>query len=108
MPIPVIIYQEDMEGRTIDKVGGQIDILPTLYDLFNIKSSSYFGESMLDGEEGDALILKGDYGSQMKINGEGKVEGFSPEDQKEIDLSDQVIRSDYFEKIEKEVKKEDD
>ncbi|MDQ7861602.1 hypothetical protein RCO48_13155 [Peribacillus frigoritolerans] len=58
MPIPVIIYQEDMEGRTIDKVAGQIDILPTLYDLFNIKSSSYFGESMLDGEEGDALILK--------------------------------------------------
>lgn len=108
MPIPVIIYQEDMEGRTIDKVAGQIDILPTLYDLFNIKSSSYFGESMLDGEEGDALILKGDYGSQMKINGEGKVEGFSPEDQKEIDLSDQVIRSDYFKKIEKEVKKEDD
>jgi phosphoglycerol transferase MdoB-like AlkP superfamily enzyme len=108
MPTPVIIYQEDMEGRTIDKVAGQIDILPTLYDLFNIKSSSYFGESMLDGEEGDALILKGDYGSQMKINGEGKVEGFSPEDQKEIDLSDQVIRSDYFKKIEKEVKKEDD
>ncbi|MCY9005298.1 LTA synthase family protein [Peribacillus frigoritolerans] len=108
MPIPVIIYQEEMEGRTIDKVAGQIDILPTLYDLFNIKSSSYFGESMLDGEEGDALILKGDYGSQMKINGEGKVEGFSPEDQKEIDLSDQVIRSDYFKKIEKEVKKEDD
>ncbi|CRH73292.1 Uncharacterised protein [Chlamydia trachomatis] len=63
---------------------------------------------MLDGEEGDALILKGDYGSQMKINGEGKVEGFSPKDQKEIDLSDQVIRSDYFKKIEKEVKKEDD
>jgi len=44
----------------------------------------------------------------MKINGEGRAEGFSPQDQKEIDLSDQVIRSDYFKKIEKEVKKEDD
>jgi phosphoglycerol transferase MdoB-like AlkP superfamily enzyme len=108
MPIPVIIYQEDMEGRTIDKVAGQIDILPTLYDLFNIKSSSYFGESMLNGQEGDALVLKGDYGSQMKINGEGKVDGFSPVDQKEIDLSDQVIRSDYFKQIGKKVKKEDD
>ncbi|RRN74912.1 LTA synthase family protein [Peribacillus simplex] len=96
MPIPLIIYQEDMEGRTINKVGGQVDILPTLYDLLNIKSSSYFGESMLNGEDGEALILKGDYGSQMKINGEGKVEGFSPEDQKEVDLSDQVIRTDYF------------
>ncbi|MFE4129381.1 LTA synthase family protein [Peribacillus sp. YIM B13482] len=96
MPIPLIIYQEGMEGRTINKVGGQVDILPTLYDLLNIKSSSYFGESMLNGEDGDALILKGDYGSQMKINGKGKVEGFSPEDQKEVDLSDQVIRTDYF------------
>ncbi|MGE7761834.1 LTA synthase family protein [Peribacillus sp. NPDC097895] len=96
MPIPVIIYQEDMEGRTIDKVAGQVDILPTLYDLFNIKSFSYFGGSMLNGEEGDALILKGDYGSQMKINGKGKAVEFLPEDQKEIDLSDQVIRSDYF------------
>ncbi|MDM5451390.1 LTA synthase family protein [Peribacillus simplex] len=96
MPIPLIIFQEDMEGRTINKVGGQVDILPTLYDLLNIKSSSYFGESMLNGEDGDALILKGDYGSQMKINGKGKVEGFSPEDQKEVDLSDQVIRTDYF------------
>ncbi|CAH0238843.1 Lipoteichoic acid synthase 2 [Peribacillus sp. Bi96] len=96
MPIPVIIYQEDMEGRTIDKVAGQVDILPTLYDLFNIKSFSYFGESMLNGEEGGALILKGDYGSQMKINGEGKAVELLPEDQREINLSDQVIRSDYF------------
>lgn len=45
MPIPLIIFQEDMEGRTINKVGGQVDILPTLYDLLNIKSSSYFGRA---------------------------------------------------------------
>ncbi|PJN89162.1 LTA synthase family protein [Bacillus sp. mrc49] len=96
MPIPVIIYQQDMEGKTIDKVAGQVDILPTLYDLFDIQSSSYFGESMLNGKAGRALILKGDYGSQMKINAEGKVEEFSPKDQREIDLSDQVIITDYF------------
>lgn len=96
MPIPVIMYQQDMEGKTIDKVAGQVDILPTLYDLFGIKSSTYFGESMLNGKEGRALILKGDYGSQMKINAEGKVEEFSPKDQREIDLSDQVIITDYF------------
>ncbi|MCK1994481.1 LTA synthase family protein [Peribacillus muralis] len=96
MPIPVIIYQQDMEGKTIEKVAGQVDILPTLYDLFDIKSSTYFGESMLNGEKGGALILKGDYGSQMKINAEGRVEEISPKDQKEIDLSDQVIITDYF------------
>ncbi|WMX55486.1 LTA synthase family protein [Peribacillus sp. R9-11] len=96
MPIPVIIYQEDIQGRTIDKVAGQVDILPTLYDLLGIQSSSFFGETMLNGEEGEALILKGDYGAQMKINGKGRVEEFLPEDQKDVDMSDQVIRSDYF------------
>ncbi|MGE7875987.1 LTA synthase family protein [Peribacillus muralis] len=96
MPIPVIMYQQDMEGKTIEKVAGQVDILPTLYDLFDIKSSTYFGESMLNGEAGGALIMKGDYGSQMKINAAGRVEEFSPKDQKEIDLSDLVILTDYF------------
>ncbi|WP_285767877.1 LTA synthase family protein [Peribacillus sp. SI8-4] len=99
MPIPVIIYQQDMEGKTIDKVAGQVDILPTLYDLFDIKSSSYFGQSMLNGEKGSALILKGDYGTQMKINAAGKVEKITPKDQKEMDLSDQVILTDYFKQL---------
>ena len=46
--VPVWIYTgSELEGRTIEKAGGQIDILPTILDLMGIHHPYVMGKSLL-------------------------------------------------------------
>lgn len=44
--VPFIIYSEGFEGQTIDTIGGQIDILPTLSYLLGVDKDKYANSSV--------------------------------------------------------------
>ena len=84
------------EGKTIDTIGGQVDILPTLSYLFGVDSSKYdnstLGRNLLNTNKNFAVL------STRKIISTG----LSEEEQQymidSLDLSDKLIRANYFRK----------
>ncbi|OOE14433.1 LTA synthase family protein [Fictibacillus arsenicus] len=52
--IPLFIHAPGIEAKEIDKTGGQIDIMPTLLDLFGIDEQKYhhMGHNLLNDQEG--------------------------------------------------------
>lgn len=96
LKVPLIIYSKGMEGKTIDTIGGQVDILPTLSYLFGVDSSKYdnstLGRNLLNTNKSFAVL------STRKIISTG----LSEEEQQymidSLDLSDKLIRSNYFRK----------
>lgn len=100
-PIPLIIYKPTMEGKMFDTVGGQIDIFPTVASIMGIDLTKYsgvtMGNNLLGQENGTVILPKGDYlKSGIVITSEG-VETLSEEHNLTLDVSDLIIRGNYFE-----------
>ncbi len=55
--VPLWIY-DGKEGKVIDKIGGQIDIMPTILDLYGLEHPYILGKTLLNGE--DAYAVKRD------------------------------------------------
>lgn len=76
-----------------DEVMGQIDMYPTLLNLLQLDGYYWtgLGESILNPEKKGFAV-----GSQMNVEGEG----YSPEDEdfakEAYDISDEMIRFNYF------------
>lgn len=95
--IPLIIYHKGMEGRELKVNGGQIDVLPTLAYAFGIDESKYknsaLGRNLLNTNKNFVLLADG------TIKGR---ESLSPEElqsiQSSFDISDKLLRTDYFKK----------
>lgn len=94
--VPLIIYSKGMNGQVIDKIGGQADTLPTLAYLFGIPKEKYalssFGRNLLNTNK-DYVVLSTRKVISKNINKE--------EEQlllDSIDLSDKLIRANYFKK----------
>lgn len=94
--VPLIIYSKDLNGKTIETLGGQVDTLPTLAYLFGAEKEDYahtsIGRNLLNTKK-DFTVLDT---RRIKSN------NMSPEEQNEmlkaIDLSDKLIRANYFKK----------
>jgi len=95
--VPFLIYDKSLaSGKTFDTIGGQIDIMPTMLYMLGIDNSKYentvLGRNLLNTNKSYAVIT----------NGTIKGENLTPEDNKQLgnvlDLSDKMIRSDYFNK----------
>lgn len=72
--VPLWIYNGGEEGNTIDKIGGQVDILPTILDLMGLEHPYMLGKNLLNSNAGYAvkrdgtIILDGYYyDSQEKV-----------------------------------------
>lgn len=54
----LIIYNSNIENINVDKVGMGVDVLPTIYNLFNIKYDSrlYAGSDLLSDSEGMVIL----------------------------------------------------
>ncbi len=71
-----ILYNSDMENVNISKVGSSIDVLPTIYNLFNLKYDSrlIIGTDLLSTSDGLAMFDNRswvtDYGSYFTTMGE--------------------------------------
>ncbi len=64
--VPLWIYTGFEEGRTIEKVGGQVDILPTILDLMGVENPYTMGKNLLLDEPGycvkwDGSVIFDDY-----------------------------------------------
>lgn len=93
--LPLIIYSKGSTGEKVDKIGGQIDVMPTLCSLLGVDKSKYenttFGRNLLNTNRNYALLSNG------KIMGQSTLSKTDLEMlEKSFELSDKVIRTDYF------------
>ncbi|MDF9867750.1 lipoteichoic acid synthase [Bacilli bacterium PM5-3] len=95
--VPVLIYSKDIEkGEVVSKVGGQIDIMPTVLSLLGIDENEYInsamGNNLLSSKKGYAIdrngTIYGDYTDKENVNNI----------KKSINISELIIRSNYFSK----------
>ncbi|PRR83201.1 LTA synthase family protein [Clostridium vincentii] len=95
--VPFLIYDKSLtSGKTFDTIGGQIDIMPTMLYMLGIDNSEYentvLGRNLLNTAKSYAITT----------NGTIKGENLTSEDNKQLgnilQLSDKMIRSDYFNK----------
>lgn len=99
--------------KTIKDVNSQLDILPTLLNLFGISyyPNYYLGRDILDNDfmslvyfpdgswyNGSTYVTNGEYqsGKKMKTT---KINEINELVKKKIDLNDAVLKSNYFSKI---------
>lgn len=95
--VPLLIYDKSLpSGKTFDTIGGQIDIMPTMLYMLGIDNSKY--ENTVLGRN----LLNTDKSYAVTTNGTIKGENLTSEDNKQLgnilELSDKMIRSDYFNK----------
>jgi len=92
--IPLIIYSKGLIGQSIDAIGGEIDLLPTISYLMGIDQKDYentaMGRNLL--KTGKSFVVL-DTGTCMNEN-------LSKEEQdnaiKGLDIADKMISSNYF------------
>jgi lipoteichoic acid synthase len=111
--VPLWIFNgQDGEGRTIEKTGGQIDILPTVLDLMGLSHPYALGESLLNDKPGyvvkrdGTVIIEGYYYDNQEkvlydIESKKAVEDSSvmsiiSEKQKELVVSDLILKKDLL------------
>lgn len=94
--IPFIIYSKGIHGKKLSINGGQVDTLPTLAYLFGADKNQYedeaIGRNLLNTNK-DYTVL-----STRKFLGKESKEGERDKMLSIIDLSDKLIRGDYFKK----------
>lgn len=101
-PIPFLIYHPDIKGETRETIGGQVDILPTTLYMLGLDhkySKWLMGKNLFAEQSGSAVIPHGDYAQKpIFITAEHIRSGLSKEQQEALDVSDLIIRGDYFKK----------
>ena len=112
----LILYNSKVEHQVIDKVSTQLDVLPTLYNLFNIKYDSrlIMGKDIFSNSEGIAyftdrswITSKGRYNASIGrfIPNEGVevdndyVKMINNEVSSRINLSKLIMENDYYRKV---------
>ena len=90
--VPLIIYDKELSGKEIKTYGGQVDFLPTISYLLGIDESEYIdtamGRNLLNTNENFAVLTTGEYRGDNKKEKKEKL--------KSLNLSDKMIRSNYF------------
>jgi len=111
--VPLWIYTgEGLEGKTIEKTGGQIDILPTVLDLMGLSHPYGLGKSLLNENpgylvkrDGTVILDRYYYDNQEKViydtQSKAKAENSLlmseiSEKQKELVVSDLILKKDLL------------
>lgn len=96
LKVPLIIYSKDLQGKTVDTIGGQVDLLPTLSYLFGSKEEDYLytsvGRNLLNTEKNFAVLSTG------KVVSKDMDEAQQQNMLKSIEISDKIIRGNFFKK----------
>lgn len=92
--VPLFIYEKGYTGEVVDTIGGQVDLLPTLAYVMGIEKEKYestsFGRNLLNTKRNFAVLANGKYIGE-KTNDKEEQNAV-----KGIELSDKIIRSNYF------------
>ena len=85
-----ILWNNKMETIKIDKVGSQIDVLPTLYNLFGVKYDSrlIIGKDILSTEPGLAI-----FGNRSWVSDKGK---YFSQSKKFVPNEEKSVSNDYI------------
>ncbi len=111
-----ILWNSEMENKTIDKVGSQIDVMPTIYNVFGINYDSrlFIGNDILSTTPGLAMFGnrswvsdKGTYFSASRTfvpadgeeNDEEYVKAMNQIVNNRITMSKLIIENNYYSKI---------
>ncbi|MBE3593577.1 MAG: sulfatase-like hydrolase/transferase [Candidatus Carbobacillus altaicus] len=99
-PIPLVIYHPSIEGKTFSTVGGQVDILPTIFELMGISEERYnyfaMGKNLFSADGGYAVLPGGDYADRAWITPDGVTRALPEEVEGWLNLADLIHRADYF------------
>lgn len=91
--IPLLIYYKGLKGETIDTIGGQIDLMPTLCYLLGAEKSKYentvMGKNLLNTKYSYALLANGSVVGNLDNKKNQAVKN-------SIGIADKIIRSNYF------------
>lgn len=93
--VPFIIYDKSLtSGTTLDTIGGQIDIMPTMLYMLGVDNSKYansaLGRNLLNTERNYSIITNGTIkGTDLTSEDEEQLKNI-------LELSDKMIRADYF------------
>ena len=111
--VPFFIFCPTLEPQTVTKVTGAIDIVPTITNLFGIKSEYYLGNDAFDPSyKGFVHFPDGSwYDGEIFYTPSTDISSFTPEEQEYItqiskniieinEINDCVVISDYFKKSE--------
>lgn len=92
--VPLLIYSKDIKGQKIETIGGHADTLPTLAYLFGIPKEEYaytsVGRNLLNTNKNYTVL------STREIRSINMSEAEEAEMLKALDLSDKLIRANYF------------
>jgi len=91
--IPFILYSKDFKKEEFKTIGGQVDFMPTLCYMMGIDNSKYLttiGRNLLNTNK-DFVVL-----SSGKVLGKYKDKAEKQRIINGLDISDKLIRSDYF------------
>ena len=107
---PFIIWSNGQIKKTVKDVNSQLDVLPTLLNLFGIKynEANYIGRDIFskdydplvffpDGSwyNGSTYIANGEYLKGKKMSSE-KIEYYNKLVKDKMNLNDAVLKSNYF------------
>jgi phosphoglycerol transferase MdoB-like AlkP superfamily enzyme len=88
------MYQKDLNGETIQTIGGQIDLMPTLAYVMGVNKEDYeqtaMGRNLLNTNKNFAVLANGKYIGDKKSDKEEQ------ESINGLDIADKLLRSNYF------------
>lgn len=88
--IPLIVYGKGLPSKTVETIGGHIDIMPTISYLLGVETgNTVMGRNLLNTNR-DATVIKGN-----------EIKGNPTQEEKEkllqaYDIADYIIKNDYF------------
>lgn len=111
-----ILYNSAMETVKVEKVGSQIDVMPTLYNLFGLKYDSrlFIGNDILSTEPGLAIMSDNSWVSDegyyvastskftqtsSKVLDEEYVKNMNADVRSRTSMSNNIIAKDYYSKV---------
>lgn len=98
--IPFIIYNPTITGASIDTVGGQIDVLPTLVHIMGLAeekiSDSAMGTNLLTRKEGATIIPSGDYLKKAAFITQDQVHELGEQHLEALNVSRLIIEGNFF------------
>lgn len=91
--IPLFIYYKGLKSETIDTIGGQVDLMPTLCYLLGAEKNKYentvMGKNLLNTKYSYALLANGSVVGNLDNKKKQAVKNG-------IGIADKIIRSNYF------------
>ena len=96
--VPLLIYNPSIDGTRNPTIGGQIDVFPTIASIMGVSPPNALGSNLLTQSSGTVIVPSGGYvDSPLYITRKKITKGLSPSQEHLIDISNLIIKGDYYE-----------